>query len=152
MIRAPFGPKDLCAMSRLQGRSGTISAGTGCPAAGTPSAKRLSYERVMWMKNTNSLGFCLSLVALALLAACAAPSQTRLPDGSLAIRIVCDGTAGGLNYCFERAGKSCGATGYSIVDNTGRVLSGSRVADSDMEALVRAFETDQNSILVKCNN
>lgn len=65
-------------------------------------------------------------------------------------RIDCDGNSVGLNYCFERAGKSCGAAGYTIVDREGRIISKSRVADSDMEALVRQYATDKNSILVKC--
>ena len=94
----------------------------------------------------------LSLFTLTFLAACAAPTQTTLADGTVALLIDCEGTAAGMNYCFERAGKSCGAEGYSIVDPSGRVLSGSDVTDEDADSLARQFETDQNSILVRCGN
>lgn len=103
---------------------------------------------MMTQIKATQFGFIVPL--LALLAACAAETQTTLPDGTMAHRIDCDGTSGGLNYCFERAGKSCGADGYTIVDSEGRVISTSQVADSDMETLVREYETDQNSILVRC--
>ena len=92
----------------------------------------------------------LSLFTLTFLAACAAPTQTTLADGTVALLIDCEGTSAGLNYCFERAGKSCGAEGYSIVDPSGRVLSGGDVADEDAASIVRQFQTDQSSILVKC--
>lgn len=87
---------------------------------------------------------------LAFLAACTAQNKTTLPDGTIAYRIDCDGTSSGLNYCFERAGKSCGAAGYTIVRRDGRVISTSRVIDADMESLAVEYETDNNSILVKC--
>lgn len=89
---------------------------------------------------------------LALLGACAAsaPSVVTLPDGSVAYRIDCGGSAVGLNYCFEQAGKSCGAEGYSIVSPDGRVLSTSEVAAADPESLTVAFSTDTNVIYVKC--
>lgn len=88
---------------------------------------------------------------MTLLGACAAnPSTVTLPDGSVAYRIDCGGSSVGLNYCFEQAGKSCGAEGYSIVSPDGRVLSTSEVASTDPESLTVAFSTDTNSILIKC--
>ena len=99
--------------------------------------------------SATKLGLAASVFAL--FTACAAPGQTTLSDGSVAYQIECDGTAGGMNYCFERAGKSCGVAGYSIVDRNGQVLSATGVGDSDAEALARAYETDSNSILVRCN-
>lgn len=103
------------------------------------------------MNKISATKFGLAASLIALFTACAAPSQTTLPDGTVAIQIECDGTASGMNYCFERAGKSCGAAGYTIVDQGGRTLSVSGVADSNAEALVRAYATDSNSILVRCN-
>jgi hypothetical protein len=91
-----------------------------------------------------------TISGLALLAACAAPAQTTLSDGTAAFRIDCEDRAGGLNYCFERAGKSCGSAGYTIVDTDGRTLSDSDVVDSELDALARAYEADQNSVLVRC--
>lgn len=104
-----------------------------------------------YQKNPITTGIAISF--LALLAACAAPSQTTtLPDGTVAYRIDCDATAAGLNYCFERAGKTCGATGYAIVSQDGRLISTSDVADSDRIEQVSAFDTGQNedSILISC--
>ena len=88
--------------------------------------------------------------ALGIFAGCGGSAQTMLPDGSQAYVIDCGGTARGLNYCFEKAGQSCGAAGYTIVGRDGQALSKSDVADSDMEALVREYEADPNSILIRC--
>lgn len=91
-----------------------------------------------------------TLCALAFLSACAAPSQTALSDGTMATRIACEGSANGLNYCFERAGKSCGAAGYRILDQNGQVLAKSDVASADAESMVRQYAMNQNSILFQC--
>jgi len=104
------------------------------------------------MDHVSGMKFGLTIGALTLLAACAAPTQTTLSDGTVATRIDCDGTASGLNYCFERAGKSCGAAGYTIVDQDGTVISESDVAGSGAGSLVKEYATDQNSILVKCGS
>ena len=104
------------------------------------------------MNAVKPIGYGLLIYTMALVAACTAPPQTTLPDGSVAYLIECDGTTGGLNYCFERAGKSCGAAGYTIVGRDGRTLLTSDAIDSDTEAQVRAYETDQNSLLVRCGS
>ncbi len=92
-------------------------------------------------------------VTAALLTACAAPVQTTtLADGSRAYLIDCEGTARGLNMCFEKAGKSCGAEGYTIVGKRGQRLSSSDVADAEMQDLMKAYATDKSSILVKCGS
>lgn len=96
--------------------------------------------------------FGLTATMLLLLAGCAASPVTTLPDGSVAYRIDCDGSARGLNLCFEKAGKSCGADGYTIVDPDGRRISSSRIADYDMQTIVRAYSSDKNSILVRCGS
>lgn len=113
-----------------------------CP----PIRKRLST-----MKQIKAIKFGLTFSTLALLAACAAPGQTSLSDGTTAIRIECLGTARGLNACLERAGKSCGAAGYKVVDQDGQTVFASG-ADAGMDALVRTYEEDQSSILVKCGS
>ncbi len=93
----------------------------------------------------------LAIPALALLAACGTVAQsTRLPDGSVAYTIPCGGNASAMNYCFEKAGKSCGADGYTIVGQDGEFLSGAEIAESDLEALTTSWQSDRNSILVKC--
>ena len=100
------------------------------------------------IKSTKAAVFAFALTTLA---ACGNPLQTTLEDGRVAYRMECEGTATSMNYCFERAGKSCGADGYTIVSRDGRLLSTSDVAETDMPSLYRAFETDKNSILVACN-
>lgn len=93
--------------------------------------------------------FSALLLSMVVLPGCATPEQTTtLEDGSMAFVIECDGTARGLNACLERAGRSCGATGYVLVDNTGR-----RVADSTSESgesLIKDFSGDRNSIMFQC--
>lgn len=90
-------------------------------------------------------------LAALLLAACAGgPSVITLPDGSIAYRIDCDGTARGLNYCLEMAGKSCGAEGYTIVAPDGRRLTTSEAVESDTLALFKDYAADRNSILIQC--
>lgn len=92
------------------------------------------------------------MLAFAIMGACASvPSQVTLPDGTLATRIDCGGSTVGLNYCFEQAGKSCGAEGYSVVDPaTGAIISTSALAAADPDAFTVAFSTDTKSIFIKC--
>jgi len=104
------------------------------------------------MNHNISRKFGLTIGALTLLAACAGPTQTTLSDGTAAYRIECDGTASGLNYCFERAGKSCGAAGYAIVDQNGQMIAEGDLAGSNTESLIREYAADQNSILVRCGS
>ena len=93
--------------------------------------------------------FGLVISALALLAGCAGTAETTLADGSVAYRIECDGSSAGLTRCFERAGKSCGAQGYMLVSQDGRLISS---GDADSATLVKAYEDDRNSILFKCGS
>ena len=104
------------------------------------------------MKNLRPACVVSASVAVLLLAACAGPTQTTLADGTVAYQIECDGTAPGMNYCFERAGKTCGATGYSLVNSEGQVIASSDAAGSDPQSLGRVYKTVQNSILVKCGS
>ena len=85
-----------------------------------------------------------------LLAACSGPSQVTLPDGSVAYRIDCGPSARDMNFCFEKAGKSCGAEGYRIVGNNGELLGNSEVAASDSVRVVKAWQADRNSIYISC--
>ena len=104
------------------------------------------------MTSTRSNARFSCIAAAIMFVGCAGPSQVTLPDGTVAYRIACDGTAAGMNYCFERAGKSCGAEGYTVVDRNGATISTSAASDRDAEDLVRSFSTDQNSMLVKCGS
>ena len=114
--------------------------------------RRLSVPRVSMMNQLKISKRILTISVLAMLAACAGPAEITLSDGTLAYQIDCEGTAAGLNYCLERAGKSCGAAGYTIIDPQGRTVSRSDAVGSDMEALVTAYRTDRNSIYVRCGS
>ena len=52
------------------------------------------------------------LVAGVLLTGCAMSKETHLPDGRLGHSISCDGSAVGMNVCFEKAGELCKGRGY----------------------------------------
>lgn len=104
----------------------------------------------MTICTTLRLGF--TTIAISLLSACAAPTQTTLDDGTMALLIDCGGTTRGMNYCFEKAGKSCGADGYSIVGQDGQVIATDKAADTDPAAVVRNFDAETNNILVKCGS
>lgn len=102
------------------------------------------------MKMMKLTQYGLVVSSLALLAACAGPAQTTLADGSLAYRIDCDGSSAGLTRCFERAGKSCGAAGYMLVAQDGRLVSDASAAGLSSEALVKIYEEDMNTIYFRC--
>ncbi len=102
----------------------------------------------MNIRTTIKLGMAVSVVAI--LSACATPTETTLEDGTMALLIDCGGSTRGMNYCFEKAGKSCGADGYSIVGMDGRVIATGEAAATDAQAVVRNFDAETNSILVKC--
>ena len=92
-------------------------------------------------------------LGVASLAACASgPSTTTLADGSVAYRIDCGASAADMNFCFEKAGKSCGADGYNIVGRDGVVLGTSEVAASDSVKVVKAWQSDRNSIYITCGD
>ena len=102
----------------------------------------------MTMAKTLKLGLLMS--AGAALTACATPTETTLADGSTALLIDCGGSTRGMNYCFEKAGKSCGADGYNIVGQDGRIIATGDAATTDPAAVVRNFDAETNNILVKC--
>jgi hypothetical protein len=48
--------------------------------------------------------------------------ETYLPDGRLGQSISCDGSAVGMNVCFEKAGELCKGRGYDLVSREGQVV------------------------------
>ncbi len=91
-----------------------------------------------------------TLLAVAGIAGCAGPAATTLPDGTVAYRVNCDTTSRGLNYCFENAGRTCGADGYSVIANDGTRLSPNAISRSQLQALTAAYQENRNSILIAC--
>lgn len=104
------------------------------------------------MKNSSPFSLLLASITLVVLAGCAGPAQTTLADGTVAYRIDCAASPSGMNFCFEKAGKSCGASGYDIVGRDGTVLGDSKVAASDSVKVVKAWQTDRNSIYIRCSS
>ena len=99
--------------------------------------------------SSNTLCIAATLACL-MLAGCAGPTRATLPDGSYAYRIDCAGTARGLNYCLEKAGKSCGAEGFTIVTPEGRKVATSDAVSNDPQALFKDYAADRNGILIQC--
>ncbi len=105
------------------------------------------------MLNNKIRNVATAAAALVLFGACSAnQTVTTLPDGSEAIRIDCGGSSVGVNYCFEKAGKTCGAEGYSIVRPDGTVMATVDMSGTNAQDLVRGFSTETNSILIKCGS
>ncbi|MEM7612628.1 MAG: hypothetical protein AAF270_13165 [Pseudomonadota bacterium] len=102
------------------------------------------------MSTASLLKTAMMTVCAALAVGCAGPMQTTMADGTIAYRIDCGGTARGLNYCLEKAGKSCGAEGYTIVAEDGRRLSSSEAATADQQSLFQDFASDRNRIFFTC--
>ena len=102
------------------------------------------------MNRSNTATIGLAFPIFLLIAACAGSSTNTLPDGRSTLRIDCSAGVGGLNYCFEKAGKSCGAEGYTIVGRDGETISTSNAATSEREARLRAYDADANSINIVC--
>ena len=92
----------------------------------------------------------LSLAALLCLAGCAGPVSTTLANGQIAYRVDCDGNARGLNLCLEKAGKSCGADGYTLVSEEGLTLSTSDAIGNDPNTFYKDFAGDRNRIYFAC--
>lgn len=102
------------------------------------------------MNRSNAAAIGLAIPALLLITACAGPSTTTLADGRTANRIDCSAGVGGLNFCFEKAGKSCGAEGYTIVGKDGEMISSSTATATEREARLQANQLNVNHIFVVC--
>lgn len=94
--------------------------------------------------------FVLASSALFVLGGCAAPQLTTLEDGTVAYQIDCDGTARGLNYCLEKAGRTCAARGYVLYNKAGERVSLAGEAGSSGQATYKEFEGDRNRIIFQC--
>ena len=89
------------------------------------------------------------LLIMSLLTSCAISKQTYLPDGSVGHSISCDGSAVGMNVCFEKAGEICGSKGYKLVNREGQVIYSGVVLPDQGFAHFGASNT--KGILVRCN-
>ena len=77
------------------------------------------------MKNMKVTRFVLAAIIMfiwLIIYSCAISNKTYLPDGSEGYSISCDGTAVGINVCFEKAGQICGSRGYDIINREGQIV------------------------------
>lgn len=88
------------------------------------------------------------ILAYLVVSACASAKETYLPDGRLGYSISCDGSAVGINVCFEKAGSLCGSSGYDIYSRDGQTIP-TAVATPDVVTF-GAFNT--KSILIACRS
>lgn len=88
-------------------------------------------------------------VAVVCLSGCAIANKTYLPDGTLGHSISCDGSAVGMNVCFEKAGEICGAKGYKLLNREGQVIYSGVYLREQGVSQFGAFNS--KSILIKCN-
>jgi hypothetical protein len=85
-----------------------------------------------------------------LIAGCAVSKQTYMPDGSLGYSISCNGSAVGMNVCFEKAGEVCGSKGYSLINREGQVIAYKTASSNNYSSYVNYGSFNTKSILVKC--
>ncbi|MDJ0916353.1 MAG: hypothetical protein QNJ05_01230 [Woeseiaceae bacterium] len=105
------------------------------------------------MNKSTLIKVSIAAASLAITAGCTGTGGgglTALADGTTALAIECDGTARGLNFCFELAGKSCGAKGYTILNEAGEAIGKSDYADAGTDRLIRQQAEDENRLLVRC--
>jgi hypothetical protein len=93
-----------------------------------------------------------------MLTSCAMSKPTYLSDGTQGHSISCDGSAVGMNVCFEKAGELCGSRGYNLLNKAGQVVySGMSSGSASVNAISGqaqgfAFYGGFNtkSILIQC--
>jgi hypothetical protein len=90
------------------------------------------------------------LVAGVLLTGCAMSKETHLPDGRLGHSISCDGSAVGMNVCFEKAGELCKGRGYDLVSREGQVVPFGTAAVNQYGGSAVVSGLNTKSILVAC--
>ena len=91
-----------------------------------------------------------TVACVSLLAGCATSKETYMPDGSLGYSISCNGSAVGINVCFEKAGELCGAKGYSLISREGQVIPFGTGSANNYGATVTYGAFNSKSIMVKC--
>jgi hypothetical protein len=99
------------------------------------------------MKNT--IKIIVYVLATISITSCAIANKTYLPDGTLGHSISCDGSAVGMNVCFEKAGEICGTKGYKLLNREGQVIYSGVYLREQGVSQFGAFNS--KSILIKCN-
>jgi hypothetical protein len=90
------------------------------------------------------------LMSFIVLAGCATSKETYLADGSKGYSISCDGSAVGMNVCFEKAGELCGQRGYTLLGREGQVIPFASGQANNQSAYVTYGSFNTKSIMIKC--
>jgi hypothetical protein len=85
-----------------------------------------------------------------LLAGCAMSQETYLPDGRKGYSISCDGSAVGMNVCFEKAGQICKGSGYDLVSREGQIIPMGTAMASGAGGFASYGAMNTKSIMVAC--
>jgi hypothetical protein len=102
--------------------------------------------------NKNTACLALTLTAVSALSSCAISSKTYLPDGSEGYSISCDGSAVGINVCFEKAGELCGARGYELLNREGQIIPAGTGVANNQGAFVNYGAYNTKSIMIRCGH
>jgi hypothetical protein len=90
------------------------------------------------------------LLAGLMISSCAMSKKTYLPDGSEGYSISCDGSAVGINVCFEKAGEICGSRGYDILNREGQIVPFGVGSATNNQAFVTYGSFNTKSIMIRC--
>ncbi len=91
-----------------------------------------------------------ALLAILFISGCATSKKTYLPDGSEGYSISCDGSAVGINVCFEKAGEICGSNGYDLINREGQVIPIGTGSANNQGAFVTYGAFNTKSIMIRC--
>ncbi len=97
-----------------------------------------------------AVSLTLILITSTALASCAISKKTYLPDGSEGYSISCDGSAVGINVCFEKAGQLCGARGYDLLNREGQIIPSGYGIANNQGAFVTYGSFNTKSIMIRC--
>lgn len=92
------------------------------------------------------------LLMVFLVSSCAIARETYLPDGSKGYSISCDGSAVGINVCFEKAGSICGERGYHIFNREGQIVPSGVGYATQNQAFVYFGAYNTKSLMIRCRD
>lgn len=94
--------------------------------------------------------FIAAILSILFMFGCAMSKKTYLSDGSEGHSISCDGSAVGINVCFEKAGEICGSKGYDLISREGQVIPFGTGSANNQGAFVTYGAFNTKSIMIRC--
>jgi hypothetical protein len=83
-----------------------------------------------------------------LLSSCATVTKTYGPNGKQAYSLNCSGTARSWDTCFKSAGDICGASGYTVLNQTSEGISNTSLTSAGFFSSSSSART----MLIECQN